>query len=89
MGEEHTGPKVIGGYSLCLFWPAFFLGASFCNFENWMDDILSFLRFFLQIKIHSSDERSDGIFGFARRKTVGDHGRVPGVLGLLGPRAII
>ena len=23
MGEEHTGQKVIGGYSLCLFWPAF------------------------------------------------------------------
>ena len=46
MGEEHTGQKVIGGYSLCLFWPVFFLGASFCNFENWMDDILSFLRFF-------------------------------------------
>ena len=45
--------------------------------------------FFLQIRIHTSNERSDGIFGFARRKIVGDHGRVPGVLGLLGPRVIV
>jgi len=52
---------------------------------------MTYSRFcvFLQIRKHTSDERSDGIFGFARRKKVGHHGRVPGVLGLLGPRVIV
>ena len=74
--RNYTGQKVIGSYSLFLFWPDFFLGAVITLLKiGWM----TYSRFcvFLQMRKHSSDERSNGISGFARRKTVGDHGRGP------------
>ena len=74
---------------LCVYFGLLFsLVPVFANLKiRWMT--YSCFCGFLQIRKHTSDERSDGIFGFARRKIVGDHGRVPGVLGLLGPRVIV